>query len=304
MNGKTAAPQSGALFIVATPIGNLGDITLRAIDVLTRADLILAEDTRRAAILLRHLGVRTPLKSFHQHNETARLTSLLKRLEDGAQIALISDAGTPLISDPGYPLVRQARERGVTVTPVPGPSALIAALSASGRPADRFCFEGFLPARAEARRRRLQELKTEHRTLVLYESSHRISATLDAIAASFGGHRALTVAREISKKFETFYCGTVAEVLATMAAADRHRKGEFVLVVNGATESETASASETGDRERAAKIMQLLAAEIPLKRASKIAARILDQNSNELYAIGLEMKDLNALNAPVSRRRK
>ena len=183
MNGKTAAPQSGALFIVATPIGNLGDITLRAIDVLTRADLILAEDTRRAAILLRHLGVRTPLKSFHQHNETARLTSLLKRLEDGAQIALISDAGTPLISDPGYPLVRQARERGITVTPVPGPSALIAALSASGRPADRFCFEGFLPARAEARRRRLQELKTERRTLVLYESSHRISATLDAIAS-------------------------------------------------------------------------------------------------------------------------
>ncbi len=289
MNGKTSASADttpGTLFIVATPIGNLGDITLRAIEVLTQVELILAEDTRRAAILLRHLNIRTPMKSFHQHNETAHLTSLLQRLSGGAQIALISDAGTPLISDPGYPLVRQARELGIAVTPVPGPSALIAALCASGRPANRFCFEGFLPAKAEARRRRLQELKNDPRTLVLYESSHRISASLDAIAQSFGDHRAITVAREISKKFETFYCGTVAEVTETLASDSRHRKGEFVLILSGASESHA-------DRDRAVEIMELLAAEMPLKRAGKIAARILPQNSNELYEIGLEIKRHN-----------
>lgn len=294
MNGKTVAAETGTLFIVATPIGNLEDITLRAIDVLTRVDLIVAEDTRHSAILLRHLNIRTPMQSFHQHNESARLTSLLRRLGDGAQIALISDAGTPLISDPGYPLVRRARERGITVTPVPGPSALIAALCAAGRPADRFCFEGFLPAKAEARRRRLQDLKDEPRTLVLYESSHRITATLAAISSALGGHRALTVAREISKKFETFYCGTVVEVMETMAADDRHCKGEFVLVVNGAT----ARDADWVDRERAAEIMALLSTEMPLKRASKIAARILDQNSNELYALGIEQKRQDAQTPP------
>ena len=283
MNRKTGAPETGTLFIVATPIGNLADITLRAIEVLTRVDLILAEDTRRAAILLRHLDIRTPVKSFHQHNESARLPPLLRQLGGGAQIALISDAGTPLINDPGYPLVRQARERGIFVTPVPGASALIAALSASGRPADRFCFEGFLPAKAEARKRRLQDLKNEPRTLVLYESSHRITATLDAIASSFGDHRPITVAREISKQFETFYCGTVAAVIETIAANRDHRKGEFVIVLGGATEPEV-------DRARSAEIMKLLSAEMPLKRASKIAARILAQNSNDLYALGLEMK--------------
>ena len=283
MNGKTATTESGTLFIVATPIGNLGDITLRAIDVLTRVDLILAEDTRRSAILLRHLNIRTPVKSFHQHNESARLTSLLRQLDDGAQIALISDAGTPLISDPGYSLVQQARERGISVTPVPGASALIAALSASGRRADRFCFEGFLPAKAEGRRRRLQELKGETRTLVWYESSHRISATLAAILTTFGSHRMLTIAREISKKFETFYCGTVAEVMQTIAADERHRKGEFVLVVSGATEAKA-------DHDRAVEIMELLITEMPLKRASKIAARLLPENSNELYALGIKLK--------------
>ena len=282
-----AAVPAGTLFIVATPIGNLADITLRAIDVLTRVDLILAEDTRRSARLLRHLNIRTPMKSFHQHNESARLAPLLERLAGGAQIALISDAGTPLISDPGYPLVREARQRGIAVTPVPGPSALIAALSASGRPAERFCFEGFLPARAEARKRRLQALKNEPRTLVLYESSHRIIATLGAIAASLGRQRPITVAREISKQFETFYCGTLDEVMTTIAAADRHRKGEFVIILNGATESELEPES---DPRRAAEVMQLLVAEMPLKRASKIAAHLLGQNRNELYAFGLKIK--------------
>ena len=180
--------------------------------------------------------------------------------------------------------MRRARERGITVTPVPGPSALIAALCASGRPADRFCFEGFLPARGEARKRRLQALKNEPRTVVLYESSHRITATLDAIASSFGTRRPITVAREISKQFETFYCGTVADVMQTIATADHHRKGEFVIILDGAAE-------HRADPERAAEVMELLAAEMPLKRASKIAGRILGQNSNELYTLGLEMKE-------------
>ncbi len=283
MNGKTTTRKTGTLFIVATPIGNLRDITLRAIEVLTDADLILVEDTRRAAILLRHLAIRTPMKSFHQHNETTRMASLLTQLAGGAQIALISDAGTPLINDPGYPLVREARAGGIAVTPLPGPSALIAALSASGQPADRFCFEGFLPAKAAARRRQLQLLKAETRTLIFYESSHRITAALADIASAFGAHREITVGREISKKFETFYCGKLAEVIATIATADSHRKGEFVLIVRGAAEP-------PAERERGVEIMQLLGAEMPLKRASKIAARIVDCGSNELYEIGLEIK--------------
>ncbi|MDD9875511.1 MAG: 16S rRNA (cytidine(1402)-2'-O)-methyltransferase [Gammaproteobacteria bacterium] len=278
MNRKNAT-----LFIVATPIGNLADITLRAVDVLKDVDLILAEDTRRASILLRHWDIRAPVRSFHQHNEAARLPSLLRRLGGGARMALISDAGTPLISDPGYRLVRRAREQGITVTPVPGPSAAIAALSASGQPAARFCFEGFLPATAEARRRRLNSLQDEPRTLVFYESSHRISATLEAMASVFGGQRPATVAREISKRFETFYGGTLAEILTAMAACDHHRKGEFVIILSGAT-------APRPESRRMEEIMALLSAEMPLKRASRIASQILGANRNECYEAGVKAK--------------
>ncbi len=281
MNSKT-----GALFVVATPIGNLADITLRAIDLLTQVDLILAEDTRRAATLLRHFKIRTPVKSFHQHNEAAQLPTLLRQLNGGAHIALISDAGTPLISDPGYRLVRGAREQGITVTPAPGASALIAALSASGQAAERFCFEGFLPAKVGPRAQRLQDLKNETRTVIFYEASHRIGATLAALVEAFGGERPVTVAREISKKFETFYCGTVAEVGATLAGDAHHRKGEFVLIVCGAQTRQ----QEPRQVAEAAEIMQLLMAEMPLKRASAIAARVLKQNRNELYQLGLKLK--------------
>ncbi len=283
MNRKT-----GMLFVVATPIGNLADITRRAVEVLAQVDLILAEDTRRAAILLRHLDIRVPVKSFHQHNERAQLSPLLRRLDGGAQLALISDAGTPLINDPGHLLVSLARESGITVTPVPGASAAIAALSASGQAAARFCFEGFLPAKSESRKRRLLALRDEPRTLVLYESSHRIAATLAAMAEVFGGDRSITVAREITKKFETFYCGTVAEVLATITADERHRKGEFVLIASGAPELRS---RDRGEERRAAEIMQMLMAEMPLKLASRIAARILDLSTNELYEIGLRLKE-------------
>ena len=282
MNRKTSA---GALFIVATPIGNLGDITRRAVETLATVDLILAEDTRRAAALLNHLGIRAPVQSFHQHNEAARLPAVLRRLAAGAQVALISDAGTPLISDPGRRLVRRARQAGVRVSPLPGASAVTAALSAAGQPAARFCFEGFLPATAAARARRLRELRDEPRTLVYYESSHRIAATLAAMAAAFGDAREVTVAREISKRFETFYCGDLAEVRAALAAAAEHRKGEFVIITAGAPPTPAPA------DHRAQEIMELLSAELPLTRASRLTAQITGVNRNTLYAAAVKARD-------------
>lgn len=282
---NTGGPAAaGALFIVATPIGNLGDITRRAVEVLGGVDLILAEDTRRAAVLLRHLGIRAPVQSFHRHNEAARLRAVLRRLASGARVALISDAGTPLISDPGHRLVQSARTAGVTVTPLPGANAAVAALSAAGLPAARFVFEGFLPAAAAARARRLRELQGETRTLVFYEASHRIAATLAAMAAAFGGDRAVAVAREISKLYETFYCGDLAEVARAINAGDAHRKGEFVIVAAGAAE---AAGGVHPDR-RAAEIMELLCAEMPPGRASRLAAQITGANRNALYAAAVK----------------
>ncbi len=283
----TPAPRMpnpiGTLSIVATPIGNLDDITMRALAVLRQADLILAEDTRRAAILLSRWEIATPVKSFHQHNEAARLPAMLARLADGAHLALTSDAGTPLINDPGHRLVVAARRHGLRVTPVPGACALIAALSAAGHAVDRFCFEGFLPAKAAARAQRLATLKHQPRTLVLYESSHRIAATLAAIEATFGADRQLTVAREITKKFEAFYGGAVAQVRATLQADPNCRKGEFVIIISGAVAAPT-------DPQQATATMRVLLSELPLKQASKIAARLLGGNARELYALGLALK--------------
>ncbi len=282
MDGKT-----GALFIVATPIGNLADITRRAVTTLARVELILAEDTRRASILLNHLNIGTPTHSLHKDNEAAKLSGLLHKLVAGAEFALISDAGTPLISDPGYLLVRRAREEGVSVIPIPGASAVIAALSASGQAANQFCFEGFLPAKTGARERHLLRLQQESRTLVFYESAHRIGATLEAMATVFGADRELTVAREITKKFETFYSGTVATVSTALLSAPKGHKGEFVIVVSGLP-------AERVDRRQMAdntQIMRLLMSEMSLTKASKIAAQITNQKRNELYTIGLNIKD-------------
>lgn len=285
---KNRENQSGALFVVATPIGNLGDITLRAIETLRQAELILAEDTRRASILLQSLNIRTAVQSLHQHNEAARLPALLTRLQRGARVALISDAGTPLISDPGARLVRAAREHKIVVTPLPGASALTAALSVCPQQdSERFCFEGFLPAKAAAREQRLRELASEPRALVLFEASHRITDTLNAIAACFGGTRMLSVAREISKKFESFYSGSADEVRATIASDALHRKGEFVIIIAGASASQMQAHTRTECRT----VMQLLMAEMPLKRAAEIAAQCLQHNRNELYQIGLALKN-------------
>jgi 16S rRNA (cytidine1402-2'-O)-methyltransferase len=278
MNSKT-----GNLFIVATPIGNLGDMSNRAITVLTQVQLILAEDTRHAAKLLMHYSISTKTRSFHDQNENAQYAGVVELLQQGMDIALISDAGTPLISDPGYRLVREARIHGITVTPVPGPSALIAALSASGLATDRFCFEGFLPAKHQQRMQVLCQLKDEPRTLIFYESSHRILPSLEAMAECFGGNRVVTVAREISKKFETFYFDTVEQVIARIQQDANNQKGEFVVVVSASQERDL-------EYDRAVLLLKSLVTEMPIKSACKIVADTFNVNKNKLYEIALDFK--------------
>ncbi len=232
----------GVLYVVATPIGNLGDISARAREILAAASAVAAEDTRHSGRLLRELGLERPLLSLHEHNERARIAELVARLQGGESIALVSDAGTPLVSDPGYLLVTAAVAAGIAVTPVPGPSAVIAALSASGLPCDRFCFEGFLPARAAARRQRLAELAAEPRTLVLYEAPHRIAECLEDLESACGGARRACIARELTKRFETFYRGTVAELAALARSDPDVARGESVILVAGAPAAEPGAA--------------------------------------------------------------
>jgi 16S rRNA (cytidine1402-2'-O)-methyltransferase len=232
----------GVLYVVATPIGNLGDVSARAREILAGASVVAAEDTRHSGRLLRELGLERPLVSLHEHNERGRVAELVGRLQGGESVALVSDAGTPLVSDPGYLLVAAAVEAGIAVAPVPGPSAAIAALSASGLPCDRFCFEGFLPARAAARRQRLAELAAEARTLVLYEAPHRIAECLADLAAACGPGRRACVARELTKKFETFYRGTLGELAARAGADADMARGESVVIVEGAPPAEPGAA--------------------------------------------------------------
>ena len=277
--------KAGTLFVVATPIGNLGDITRRAVDVLKRVDVILAEDTRHSAPMLAQYGVEKPLISFHEHNEQRRIPAVLARLEQGDAVALISDAGTPLISDPGYGLVRAAREAGFRVVPIPGASAVMCALSAAGLATDRFVFEGFLPARRPARRRRLGELLDEPRTIVLLESPHRMLATLEDLAAVFPPDRRGTVARELTKIYETIRTSTIAELYAWMRHEADQRKGEFVLLVAGSAR-ERPSDADGGH----ARVLATLLEELPLAQAVNIAARLTGQQKNRLYRLALEMK--------------
>jgi 16S rRNA (cytidine1402-2'-O)-methyltransferase len=225
--------QAGALHVVATPIGNLGDLTVRAREVLASVDAICAEDTRHTRQLLGALGIERPLLALHEHNEADIAWKLVERLKAGDSLALVSDAGTPLVSDPGYRLVREVRAAGLRVIPLPGPCAAIAALSVAGLPSDRFCFEGFLPAKASGRRERLTALAREPRTLVFYESSHRIEECLTDLVAAFGPEREAVLARELTKLFETVLGDTLADLAERVAADDNQRKGEFVLVVRG-----------------------------------------------------------------------
>lgn len=275
--------QAGVLYVVATPIGNMGDISARAREILAAVSVVAAEDTRHSSQFLRGLGLDRPLLSLHEHNERARATELVERMRAGESVALISDAGTPLVSDPGYLLLRAALAAGIVVSPIPGTCAAIAALSAAGLPTDRFCFEGFLPARAAARRRRLAELAADPRTLVFYEAPHRIATSLTDIAAACGGARRACVARELTKHFETFYRGSLDELVARAQKDEDLRRGESVIIVEGAP----AAAPDAG---RLDEMLTVLLRFLPPSAAAEAAAELSGVRKNEAYARALELK--------------
>jgi 16S rRNA (cytidine1402-2'-O)-methyltransferase len=269
--------KKGCLYVVATPIGNLGDLSPRARDVLAQVDLICAEDTRHTRQLLNAVGLEKSLLALHEHNESERVAQILAQLRSGKSLALVSDAGTPLISDPGYRLVRELRAAGVVISPIPGPCAAIAALSVAGIASDRFSFEGFLPHKSSARRERLQGLAGEPRTLVFYESSHRIEECLADMRSAFGDGREAVLAREITKLFETVLDGTLATIAAMVAADPNQRKGEFVLVIAGAPEDENAALRE--GRRLYAKLAEVMKP----SQAAKIAADLSGASRKDLY---------------------
>jgi 16S rRNA (cytidine1402-2'-O)-methyltransferase len=271
---------AATLYVVATPIGNLGDLSPRAQEVLRSVAAICAEDTRHTGQLLSHFGISKPLVALHDHNEETMAERVVARLLGGESLAVVSDAGTPLVSDPGFRLVRAARLAGVKVSPIPGACAAIAALSVAGLPSDRFVFEGFLPAKGAARRERLNKLAAETGTLVFYESSHRIAESLTDMAAAFGGERPAVVARELTKLFETVLDGSLEQLLAKVLADDNQRKGEFVVMVQGAGDDEEAKIAE--GRRLYAKLNEHL----PPSTAAKLAAELSGAPRKALYGQG------------------
>lgn len=277
----------GSLYVVATPIGNLDDMSVRALKVLREVTLIAAEDTRHSARLMQHFGIGTPLAACHEHNERDEGSRFITRLLAGDDVALISDAGTPLISDPGYHLVRQARAAGIQVIPVPGACALIAALSAAGLPSDRFMFEGFLPAKAVGRRAKLDQVKEEPRTLIFYEAPHRILECLQDMELVFGPDRPALLARELTKTFETLKGLPLGELRAFVEADSNQQRGECIVLVAGWTppEDEDVVGSE------ARRILDLLLEEMPLKRAAALAAQITGVRKNLLYQVALDKQN-------------
>ena len=276
--------RPGILYVVATPIGNLEDMSARALKVLQHVDLVAAEDTRHSGTLLTHFGIRAELISLHDHNEAERAPALVERLLAGESVALISDAGTPLISDPGFDLVRAARQAGITVTPVPGASALVAALSVSGLPTDRFVFEGFLPAKAAARRERLAALAAEARTLVFYESVHRLKESLEDMASAFGSERGAVLARELTKFHEGVREAPLQALLEWARSDPAAAKGEVVLMVAGATPAEGSALDAEAER-----LLKILLAELPVKQAAALTAEVTGLNKNPLYQRALEL---------------
>jgi 16S rRNA (cytidine1402-2'-O)-methyltransferase len=269
--------KSGRLYVVATPIGNLADWSPRAVEVLQGADVIAAEDTRHSGVLLKHFAIDRPLIALHEHNERDVVPDLVARLRAGAQVAQISDAGTPLVSDPGFHLVRAAQEAGVQVVPIPGPSAVLAALAAAGLPTDRFAFEGFLPAKEGARRQRLEALAGEPRTLVFFEAPHRVEETLAALAEVFGPGREAALASELTKTFETVRRATLGELAQFVAEDANQRRGEIVLMVRGAPPPEDATDPE------ALRVLHILAEELPPREAAALAAKITGLKKSVLY---------------------
>lgn len=277
-------PKTGCLYVVATPIGNLADFSDRGREALAAADCIAAEDTRHSGKLLAHFGIRRPLLSYHDHSGGRIRDKLLRMLRDGAKVALISDAGTPLISDPGYDLVKAAREEGIEVLPIPGPSALTAALSVSGLPTDRFLFAGFLPAVQAGRRKRIEELKDEAATWILYESSHRVLDCVDDLIAILGDERRIFIAREMTKQFESHFLGSLDQAASWLRADANHLKGEFVLVLAG----HEAKAGEDERLPEALRIVALLKDDLPLKKSTAIAAKITGLRKNDIYRAAVQ----------------
>lgn len=275
---------NAALYIVATPIGNLADITMRALDTLRQVDLIAAEDTRHSRVLLDHYNIRTPCISFHEHNEQEAAGRVIQHIIDGQAVALISDAGTPLISDPGYQLVNAALGQGIRIVPVPGPSAVICALSVAGQPTDRFTFEGYLPSRHAARRRRLEALAGEERTMVFFEAPHRIAACLGDMVQVFGPRRGATYSRELTKKYETVRRAALGELLQLVQDEPRQQKGEIVLVVQGQSPAER-SATEA----QLEHLLTVLLRHVSVKTAVAIAAEISGGKKNLLYRKAVEL---------------
>lgn len=265
---ESADNSQGQLYIVPTPIGNLSDITQRALEVLQAVDLIAAEDTRHTGLLLQHFAINARLFALHDHNEQQKAETLLAKLKEGQNIALVSDAGTPLINDPGYHLVRTCREANIRVVPLPGPCAAIAALSAAGLPSDRFCYEGFLPAKSKGRRDTLKALEEEPRTLIFYESTHRLVESLEDICAVLGESRYVVLARELTKTWESIHGAPIGELVAWVKEDENRRKGEMVLIVEGFKAQEEALPAA------ALRTLALLQAELPLKKAAALAAEI------------------------------
>lgn len=275
--------EKNTLYVVATPIGNLGDMSQRAQEVLSAVDVIAAEDTRHSGKLLSHFGISTPCIAFHEHNERQVSESILNRMERGDSVALISDAGTPLLSDPGFHLVREAHQRGLKVVPVPGASALLAALSVAGLPTDCFKFVGFLASKSGARQNQLSDLKEESCTMVFYESPHRIAESLSDMAEILGEDRVATVARELTKTFETVKQDTLNSLRDWVKADENQQRGELVVVVQGWQEP----VNDQLDSETI-RILKLLVAELPVKQAAKLAAEISGEKKNRLYQYALE----------------
>lgn len=276
--------EAGVLYIVATPIGNLGDITQRALEVLANVDAIAVEDTRHSRRLLQQYQIGTPMIAFHEHNERDLAPKLVERLSDGESLALISDAGTPLVSDPGYHLVRLAREKDIRVVPIPGASAMLAALSVSGLPSDRFVFEGFLPSKSSARQKRLESVAADPRTLIFYEAPHRLLETLTDMSEILGQQRYVVLARELTKTFETIRGDTVEHLLAWVASDVNQQKGEIVLLVHGKTSDNDEEAEAEGRR-----LLTILLEELPLSQASALAAKISGTRKKVLYQYGLTL---------------
>ena len=278
-------PNTGTLYVVATPIGNLEDMTPRAIRILSEVDLIAAEDTRHSGKLLKHFGIEAKTEALHEHNERSQVPRLIEILQAGKSIAFITDAGTPLVSDPGFHLVRSARQAGLTVIPVPGACAAIAALSAAGLPSDRFVFEGFPPAKSAARRAVFEKLHEEARTLIFYESPHRILESLKEMTEIFGPEREAVLARELTKQFETVRSGTLTE-LSEWVNRDPHQQlGEFVILIHGVPRAEREAVDEEAER-----VLRILLEELPVSQATALAAKITGLKKNRLYEYALNLK--------------